>query len=147
MKGKKVFISALIVAGVAILSIAIAITAFFIYFTHSNEIDNRSPSAQADMLKTTLEWGRLAPIPDSKTEFNIYTDGGSFTRAFHSSFYLPQTDLKKWIADSPGLADAEIQVINDTNKNYIIKAGGGAQHAEAAIDFSSGFVKIYVYWS
>lgn len=99
------------------------------------------------MLKTTLVWGRLAPIPKSRTKFNIYTEGSAFTRSFRSSFYLPKTDLEKWVKASPGLTNAEIQNINDSKQKYIIKPDGGAQYAEVIIDFKKYFIEIYVSWS
>lgn len=99
------------------------------------------------MLKNTLEWGRVAHIPGSKTKFDIYTEGNSFTRGFHCSFYLPKNDLKEWIKVSPGLRDATIQKVNDSILQYEIKPGCGAQYAEATIDTKKCFVEIYVYWS
>ncbi|NJD01180.1 MAG: hypothetical protein FIA99_00960 [Ruminiclostridium sp.] len=143
MKVKKV----LVIAAIIICVVIIIITLFTIYLLNSNAIDNINPIAKSFMLKTTLEWGRLAPIPKSRTEFNIKTEGGPFTRSFRSSFYLPKTDLEKWIAASPGLADAEIENINDSKQKYIIKPGGGAQYGEAVIDFEKSFIEIYVYWS
>jgi hypothetical protein len=135
---------------IVVLLITIFISLFgllTIYMLHQNAIDNINPIAKNSMLKTTLEWGRLAPIPKSRKEFDIYTEGGSFSRSFHSSFYLPETDLEKWIATSPGLVDAEIQIINDSKRKYLIKPGGGAQYAEAVVDSKKCFVEIYVSWS
>lgn len=99
------------------------------------------------MIKTTLEWGRLAPIPGSKSDFRISTEGGPFTRAFRSSFRLPKADLDKWIQASPGFSDAEKVEGNGSGDKYVIKPGGGAQYAEVTIDRGNGFVEIYVYWS
>ncbi|MEL7570473.1 MAG: hypothetical protein AAGU14_07925 [Eubacteriaceae bacterium] len=112
----------------------------------SNARDNYNPTAKEQMTEITSEWARLAPIPDSKTEYNIYTEGNSFTRSFKSSFYLPKADLEKWIKQSPGLCDAEIETIDNTKK-YTIKPGGGAQYAEVVIDFKKCYVEIYVCWS
>ena len=140
MKVKKAVIVVAIV-------ISIAIIALIIYVPNSNSVDNINPIAKISMLKITLEWGRLAPIPKSKTKFDIHTEGGSFTRSFRSSFYLNKADLEKWIKASPGLLDAEIQDINDSERKYVIKPGGGANYAEAVIDSQKCFVEIYVSWS
>lgn len=140
MKMKKVLISITVI-------FCIAFTLLTLYMCNSNTIDNLNPIAKSSMIKTTLEWGRLAPIPKSKTEFNIYTEGSPFTRSFHSSFYLPKVDLDKWIKASPGLVNAEIQIINDSKRKYIVKPGGGAQYAETVIDFKKCYIEIYVYWS
>ncbi len=112
----------------------------------SNTRDNNNPIAKEQMTEITSEWARLAQIPDSKTEYNIYTEGNSFTRSFKSSFYLPKADLEKWIKQSPGLCDAEIETTANTKK-YKIKPGGGAQYAEVVIDFKKCYVEIYVCWS
>lgn len=111
----------------------------------SNTRDNISPIAKEQMTEITSEWARIAPIPDSKTEYNIYTEGSSFTRSFKSNFYLPKADLEKWIKQSTGLCDAEIETMENTKK-YTIKPGGGAQYAEVVIDFKKCYVEIYVYW-
>lgn len=112
----------------------------------SNTRDNKNLIAKEQMAEITSEWARIAPIPDSKTKYNIYTEGNSFTRSFKSSFYLPKADLEQWIKQSPGLCDAEIETMENTKK-YTIKPGGGAQYAEVVIDFKKCYVEIYVYWS
>jgi hypothetical protein len=113
----------------------------------SNTIDNNNPIAKEQMTEITSEWARLATIPDSNTEYNIYTKGSSFTRSFKSSFYLPKADLEQWIKQSPGLCDAEVETIGNKKIKYVIDAGGGAQYAEAIIDFGKCYVEIYVSWS
>lgn len=107
-----------------------------------------APDAQQDeMLEVALEWGRLAPLPETATGFKISTEGGMFTREYRTIFYLPEDDLAAWIAASPGLQDAQIQTAEDSSQKYTIKPGGGAQYAEAVIDFDFGRVQIYTYWS
>lgn len=113
----------------------------------SNSRDNQSAFAQNQMLKTTLKWGRLAPIPKSKTDFNIFTEGNMFSRAFRSSFYLPAEDLNEWINECPGLKDAEVENIDQSISKYVISPGDGAQYAEVVINFDNYYVEIYVYWS
>lgn len=112
----------------------------------SNTRDNKNPIAKEQMAEITSEWARIAPIPDSKTQYNIYTEGNSFTRSFKSNFYLPKADLEQWIKHSPGLCDAKIETTGNTKK-YTIKPGGGAQYAEVVINFDKYYVEIYVYWS
>ena len=99
------------------------------------------------MVKCTLEWGRLSEFPASKTNFIIKTEGSPFTRTFRSSFYLEKGDLDKWIMESPGLQDAEIILLGEDKKRYIIKPGGNAGFAEVTIDFRTNYVETYVYWS
>lgn len=128
-------------------SAIIALLIAGIFFFHANSLDNNSHSSKEEMLKATLEWGRLAPLPDSKGDFIIQTEGSSFSRSFRSSFYLAKEDLDSWIKKSPGLQDAQIETVNTTTKKYVINPGGGAEYAEAVIDFDKFYVQIYTYWS
>lgn len=146
-KGRKIII--IISVCVFVLLVGIALGGYFL-LTHLevlNTRDNSNPQKQEEMLSTTLEWGRLAPLPDSNSQFQISTDGSPFTRSFRSSFYVAKADLDNWVSASPGLQDAVIQTVNDTTKKYTIKPGGGAMYAEAIIDFDRCFVETYVYWS
>lgn len=117
------------------------------FFMGSSREDNKDPAKKDSMIECTLKWGRLAKFPDSKREFDIYTEGSSFTRSFRCNFYLPKSDLDKWIEESSGLKDAEIQTIAPSKEKYIIKPGEGANYAEAVIDFQKCYVEIYVSWS
>ncbi len=141
-----ILIIAACVIGGLVISFA-AYTAFNIIqiLAPSNDRNNQDPSAQASMLECTQEWARLAPVPDSKEQFTISTEGGPFTRAFRASFVLPEDDLKDWVEASPGLRDAGVEM--EGIKNFAIEPGGGAMYAEAVIDFDSGLVKVYTYWS
>lgn len=146
---KKIIKKIAIIITIIAFAAAAAYTAmiFIVFSSSSNSTDNTSPEKKSEMLNLTLEWGRLSPIPYSKSEFNIRTEGGSFTRSFRSSFYLPKDDLEKWVKSSPGLADAEVQNIDSNRKRYIIKPGGSANYAEAVIDMKKCFIEIYVSWS
>ncbi len=116
----------------------IGILSFLIYETSSRE---------SSMIKTTIEWSRLAAFPDSKVNFHIEPIGSIFTREYISRFYLTKTELEKWIKDSPGLQDAKISVIDDTTKKYQIKPGGGAAYAYVTINFNTGLIIIDACWS
>lgn len=132
----------------SLLALSVAFLFFILPFlSGSNAIDNINPIAKSDMLETTLVWGRLASLPDSKSDFDIQTEGSAFTRSFRSHFYLPKEDLEEWIAASPGLSDAEIETVDGHKKIYSIEPGGGAVAAEAVIDFDSLYVELYVSWS
>ena len=145
--GKRIIIIAVCVL-IILLGILFGILFFLNQFgLKSNAIDNQNPQKQEEMLNTTLEWGRLAPLPNSKSQLKISTDGVSFTRSFRSSFYIAKADLDSWFKASPGLQDADIETINESTKKFVIKPGGGAGYAEAVIDFDKCLVEIYVYWS
>ena len=46
-----------------------------------------------EMLRLTLTWGRLAPLPAAAKDFTITKEGGLFTRAFRVSFAAPVPDV------------------------------------------------------
>lgn len=114
---------------------------------YTNDLDNQNPQKQDEMLSITMEWARLAPLPDSKSQFIIQKEGSAFTRSFRASFYLSKADLDAWVRASPGLQDAEVETISSSTSKYVIQPGGGAMYAEAVIDFGKCYVETYVYWS
>src|SRR4051794_32265324 len=58
-----------------------------------------------EMLRVTLIWGRLAPLPTPAQNFTITKDGSVFTRAFRASFTAPVAVVERWLHESPGTRD------------------------------------------
>jgi hypothetical protein len=100
-----------------------------------------------EMLRVTLLWGRLAPIPASAQHLAITKAGSMFTRAFRASFSVPVSDIEQWLGESPGTREAAPERPSPTTRRFLVKPGGGAQWAEVTVDDTSGAVRIYVYWS
>jgi hypothetical protein len=100
-----------------------------------------------EMLRVTLLWGRLAPIPASARHLTITKEGSMFTRAFRASFSAPVSDIEQWLGESPGTREAAPERHSPTTRRFLIKPGGGAQWAEVTVDDTLGEVRIYVYWS
>jgi hypothetical protein len=98
------------------------------------------------MIPPTLEWGRLAPFPTSAKNFEITTEGSSFSRAFRASFIAPAADVQRWLRESPGTRDVRPKPESANVMRYKITPGGGAAHAEVTVENGMS-VKIYVYWS
>jgi hypothetical protein len=113
----------------------------------TNARDNRNPIRQAEMIDLILEWGRLAPFPVHATNLSVQTEGNPFTRSFRASFSAPEQEIKEWMAKSPGFRNCISQTMPDGRIKYTIEPGGGANYAEAIIDFSINKVEIYVSWS
>lgn len=103
--------------------------------------------ARESAIATTLEWGRLAPFPESVQHFQITTEGSMFSRAFRVEFGATPDMIDRWIAGSPGMRDLEPDKSQPNIRRYHIVPGGGAQHAEVEIDDVAHTVKVYVYWS
>jgi hypothetical protein len=99
------------------------------------------------MLRITLEWARLAPLPQNISDFSIRTEGSSFTRTFRSYFHASQEDIIAWVNSSPGLKDATVFTNSNGTQKYVISPGGGACCAEVVIDYQNNLVEIYVAWS
>jgi hypothetical protein len=100
-----------------------------------------------EMLRVTLVWGRLAPVPASARNLIITRTGNMFTRGFHVSFSAPMADVETWLHESPGTREATLERPSAAVRRFLISPGGGAQHAEVTVDGQSGGVRIYVYWS
>ena len=100
-----------------------------------------------EMLRATLDWGRLAPLPASTHDFIITAEGSMFTRAFLASFAAPIADVDDWLRDSPGTHGVIPERPLPASRRYLIVPGGGAAHADVTVEEISGLVQIYVYWS
>jgi hypothetical protein len=102
---------------------------------------------QREMLRVTLIWARLAPLPASAKDFRIATEGGMFTRSFRASFTAPLGDIERWLRDSPGTRDITPFKPSSSSRKFIISPGEGANQAEVTVDDITGAVRIYVSWS
>ena len=102
---------------------------------------------RASAIACTQTWGRLAPFPPSATRPTIQVEGSIFTRAFRTSFMASPPDIERWLAASPGIGDAATTTPSTGFRRFVIKPGGGAQHAEVIVDDTDHRVSIYVYWS
>jgi hypothetical protein len=99
------------------------------------------------MIRCTLEWGRLAPVPVSAKGFTIGAEGGMFTRSFRASFTAPREDVIRWLRESPGTREAAPVKVRPGVQRFLISPGAGAGHAEVIVDETGGVVGIYVSWS
>ena len=59
----------------------------------------------------------------------------------------PAADIERWLKDSPGTREATPDSPSPGKRHFLIKPGGGAQHAEVNVDDEAGTVSIFVYWS
>jgi hypothetical protein len=94
-----------------------------------------------------LEWGRLAPFPESAEQLTVTTEGGMFTRGFRVTFVASQEDIFRWLASSAGTKELMPERIEPNTKKYVIEPGGGAAYAEVVIDDKTNLVSVYVSWS
>ena len=98
-------------------------------------------------MRCILEWGRLAPFPESARVSSISTTGNMFTRGFRVSFTAPAEDIEQWLRQSPGTASIRPSVRSSGERRFQIEPGRGAQGAEVRVDDKSHRVFIRVYWS
>lgn len=99
------------------------------------------------MRRAVLEWGRLAPFPESARDFRIQTEGSMFSRAFRVSFTAPIADIDRWLGESPGTRDVAPERPGANVRRFLISPGKGAQKAEITVEDSTGEVRVYVAWS
>lgn len=124
-----------------VLIVSVAAVAVFAAVLLYRYLDRQS------MIDCVLTWGRLSEFPDAIQNFEIKTEGSMFTRAFRASFTASPEVISEWFSASPGIKDAEQEHLSPGRIRYLIKPGGGAQHAEVEFDKKKNMVKIYVYWS
>ncbi len=92
-----------------------------------------------------VEWCRLAEFPSGRTNEKIAVAGSAFSREFEVWFTLDPGDLEKWIKDSPGLQDADLQTHGDLT-TYLIQPKDAA-YGMVRINKATGEVYIKTYWS
>ena len=101
---------------------------------------------QKEIIKTTLVWGNLSPIPQTAAISKIEKKGSAFTREFYISFSDSQSNIKQWLNESIGTSKVTPTIEGDYEK-YSINPGGGAQFAEVIVNTRLNTVLIHVYWS
>lgn len=106
-----------------------------------NALDN------ASMIATTLEWGQLAPFPESARNFEIRTEGSMFTRTFIGSFEDDPETISNWLNDSPGAQQGTSEVLPDGSTKYDLKTGGGALWVRVFVTRDGGRVDFRAVWS
>ena len=89
-----------------------------------------------------LEWGRLAPFPESAEHLTVTIEGGMFTRAFRVTFVASQEEIARWLASSPGTKELTPQRVEPNTRKYVIEPGGGAAYAEVVIDDETNLVRV-----
>lgn len=97
-------------------------------------------------IKATEEWVRVAPINACDDSPQVETAGSMFTREFFIEFTCDPLVLKEWVANSPGLKEANITKQGNRKHIYIIEPGGGAISAKAEIDWSTNIVNLHAVW-
>lgn len=105
------------------------------------------PANQASAIATAREWGRLAEIPATASILTSQALGSSFTREFTITFRDTPSNVRTWIASSPGPASATRSVDDSGWTLYEYPAGGGAAFAEIRVSPEGDVVRIRTFWS
>jgi hypothetical protein len=113
-----------------------------VFFAPSNDRDNADIKMRPEMIKCTLTWGRLAKFPESAKDFNIYTEGNSFTRTFRGSYSDTPENIKNWLRSSPGVTEGKRE-----ESKIILKTGEGAAYGEITVSPDGSHVTFRVSWS
>ena len=108
---------------------------------------NDSPINKRSAVRTTVEWARLAELPDSKRDLRVEILGSPFTREFRISFRDEPATISAWIKASPG--PASVSPVTDPKgwSVYQYSAGGGANCSEVRVSPSGQEVIVRTCWS
>jgi len=96
-----------------------------------------------EMLRATLFWGRLAPLPPSAQNVTVTKAGDILSRVFRASFTAPVADVDRWLRESPGTRTVTPERTLPTVRRFLIFSSNGA-NAEVTVD-DLGEVWIDVY--
>jgi len=137
--------STIVIAGLLAAFVVLSVGLFALLMP-SNARDNASPSKLAEMVRITLEWGRLAPFPATATDFDIKTEGGSFTRSFRGSFTDTPDRIEAWLAASPGVDRADCAPTTEGEK-CVLRTAERVSYGEVVVSPDKRRVTFYVAWS
>jgi len=110
-------------------------------------VSPNSPTNRFSAIRSTQEWARLADFPSTMTDFHIETGGSMFTREFQMSFRDSPTNIRIWLASSPGPASTSPTTDSSGWLIYNYPAGGGAEFSEVRVSPAGDEVRIRAYWS
>lgn len=98
-------------------------------------------------VKAVEEWAGVAPISSCDASPSVEAAGSMFTREFFIEFTCDTVVLKEWVANSPGLTEANMTKKENQKHIYLVKPAGGAVSALVEIDWSSNTVNLHTAWS
>ncbi|CAN5414946.1 hypothetical protein BH09VER1_BH09VER1_55070 [soil metagenome] len=117
----------------------------FLYPTNAQ--DNASPETRKEMTSLALEWGQLEPLPQTVRDFDIRTEGNSFTRTFARSFTASPEAVADWLKKSPGVTQGKVETQPDGSTTYVLKMGGGANYGTVTVSPDGKLVSFRTAWS
>lgn len=126
-----------------IVGVSIPVVGFVVFTFPTNKRDNANPEKKVEMSELTLEWGRLTPFPKTAKDFEIYTEGNSFTRTFKGSFTDTPEHIKAWLLSSPGVTEGK----KSSDGKYILKTSEGVAYGEVVVSPDSQSLMFEVAWS
>jgi hypothetical protein len=98
------------------------------------------------MVRTTLQWGRLAPFPATARDFGIRAEGGLFTRSFRGSFSDTPAHVEAWLAASPGVSSADCTKVAE-GARCVLRTTRDVGYGELVLSPDKSHVTFYVSWS
>jgi hypothetical protein len=111
-----------------------------------NTRTDADPAARAEMARTTLQWGRLAPFPATARDFGIRSEGGLFTRSFRGSFSDTPAHVEAWLAASPGVARGGCTPVPE-GERCVLRTARDVGYGELVLSKDKSHVTFYASWS
>ena len=85
-----------------------------------------TPRNHAYAMKSALELANLAPLPESATNITTQLKGSGFDWMVVVVFEAPETELKQWLAVSPGIKNLAPNPLADGSLEYSMEGSGTA---------------------
>lgn len=119
---------------------------FLLVFTYLNFFSTIVfPWQKAEAIKTTLNWGGLAELPEGAENLSVEKSGSMFTRTFTIEFDADQKEIENWILNSKRLIENKPKV-KGVNKTYEIYPGEN-KSLGGKVSIEKGKVIIRMSWS
>jgi hypothetical protein len=144
---RKLIRVAIVIAGLLAAYVAGALSVVvFVLLMPTNARDNADPSMRPEMVRVTVEWGRLAPFPATARDFVIKTEGNMFTRSFRGSFTDTPEHIEAWLATSPGVSRAYCTQTS-MGETCRLQTSERVSYGEVVVSPDKSRVTFYVAWS
>ncbi len=139
-----------------IISVAILATIIFIIYifpiiklevlgNEYNNSFNKNIGRHSEAITKFCSWLNISDIPSSATNISVRSEGNMMNRNYYIQFNSSKNDIKKWIADSPGLKHPlKKEKISSEKVEYTIIPKEEAQICHVTIDYEQSKVDIFI---
>ena len=118
------------------------------FCTLSSCRENDLRRGNADIIKTALDWGGLAALPEDAKIVSAKSAGSAFTREVIVVFTCSKESIDKWIQASKRLKNnIPGHIALNVYRYEILPGEEGSVGGKVDVDYSTGIVLIDISWS